>query len=355
MAVVIEDITGTVTDGSTITITGSGFGTHALGIEWLGGATGNIESGTNTNAFVRTGWTTSLDAWGDGTTERTPRYSTTQHHSGTKSIKSSYTTTAYNSGYAFDTGGTQTSLYFSYWTYFDWEAAFDGQWKTWRLMDTDSYNDGQTHAYNSQQYQTGDGDGEMSANYGMGYWNGSTPTEIFSLPIGITRNQWSRIEAYYIPETGGLANGVLQYYIHNQTAAVLERSNVSDLTSDPAGLRYFTIQNYLGNLISGSRDTCAVYVDDVYVQVGTQARVEICDSATWVARTHSEIQPPSAWADGETTVAANRGSFGPTDTVYLYVIDSAGAVNSEGYAITFADGVSTSASGGQFMQLNELL
>ena len=49
-------------------------------------------------------------------------------------------------------------------------------------------------------------------------------------------------------------------------------------------------------------------------------------------------------------VTVNRGSFGSSDTAYLYVVDSAGAINSSGLQITFGGSgggtVATTATGG---------
>jgi hypothetical protein len=88
--------------------------------------------------------------------------------------------------------------------------------------------------------------------------------------------------------------------------------------------------------------------DDLYVD-DTWARVIVGDASTLAASTHREIQIPSAWATGEVTVAVNRGSFAADASAYLYVVDSTGAVNSSGYAITFGDeGVDSTPSAFSF-------
>jgi len=60
------------------------------------------------------------------------------------------------------------------------------------------------------------------------------------------------------------------------------------------------------------------WLDDLYVD-SDQARVEIGNAATWVACTHREIQPWTAWADGSVTVTVNHGAL-PHGTAYLYAI-----------------------------------
>lgn len=79
-----------------------------------------------------------------------------------------------------------------------------------------------------------------------------------------------------------------------------------------------------------------VWWDDIYFD-GSASRVMIGDASTYSACTHFEMQPPTAWANDSITVTLNRGSFGATDTAYIYVFDSANAYNSSGLPITFGD------------------
>ena len=80
----ISSILGTVEDGANISISGQGFGTHSLKIEWLGGPNGNIESGKSGTVFSKSGWTV------DSTSSafQASEYSSVRAHSGEKSIKS---------------------------------------------------------------------------------------------------------------------------------------------------------------------------------------------------------------------------------------------------------------------------
>jgi hypothetical protein len=87
-----------------------------------------------------------------------------------------------------------------------------------------------------------------------------------------------------------------------------------------------------------SSDT--VYVDSLYID-NSFARVEMCDNATWANRAHCEIQPPTVWASGSITATFNQGSFISGSTAYLYVIDSAGNVNTTGYPLTIASASDT--------------
>jgi len=97
--------------------------------------------------------------------------------------------------------------------------------------------------------------------------------------------------------------------------------------------------------IAGSDTNVHPVYDDVYISTGAnaQARVEMCNSPTWADRTHCEIQPATAWTKGQITANYNSGSFTNGQTAYVYVVDSDGIVNSNGYMFTIQS-ESTSSS-----------
>lgn len=67
--------------------------------------------------------------------------------------------------------------------------------------------------------------------------------------------------------------------------------------------------------------------DDLYIQFGTHARVEIGDEACYSDCTQLEIQPPTAWVEDEITVELNYGGFDSDDEVYVFIIDDDGDVH----------------------------
>lgn len=96
--------------------------------------------------------------------------------------------------------------------------------------------------------------------------------------------------------------------------------------------------DYPNMLDSSARDpSCpasgAYAYDDIFIDF-TQARVEIGDAPTWSASRHKEIQIPTRWSDGTISIRVNTGTFTAGTRAYLYVVDAAGAVNSDGVAIT---------------------
>jgi hypothetical protein len=80
-----------------------------------------------------------------------------------------------------------------------------------------------------------------------------------------------------------------------------------------------------------------VYLDNTPARVFISSKNDITGN-WWAynASAHNEVQVPSAWSTSEIQVTVNRGTFGATDTAYLYVVDTDGAV-SPAYEITFGD------------------
>jgi len=88
----------------------------------------------------------------------------------------------------------------------------------------------------------------------------------------------------------------------------------------------------------------AIYLDRTY------SRVMLGNAATWATSTKREPQIPSAWATGSITATVNLGSLVGADAKYLYVFDSANTP-SAGYFLSDAGGptgsctLSTSGTG----------
>lgn len=80
--------------------------------------------------------------------------------------------------------------------------------------------------------------------------------------------------------------------------------------------------------------------DDIFIDF-TQARVELCNTSTWAARSTCHLQIPTAWSASSIGFTANTGGFSAGSTAYLYVVDSTGAANSNGYAVTVGGGADT--------------
>jgi hypothetical protein len=73
--------------------------------------------------------------------------------------------------------------------------------------------------------------------------------------------------------------------------------------------------------------------DDVYIDYAFN-RVILSDSATCSGITHGELQIPTAWNTSSITATLNRGSFASNASLYLYVYDANNNCNANGFPVT---------------------
>jgi hypothetical protein len=336
----ISSSSGTASDGQKMIIGGSGFGTNPLSkIEWLGGPDGNIEKGVTGQDFKKDGWSNN--------TSNPVKYSEIQIHSGLKSILSQWPSSSRSSGYFYDTGISGVGkIYVTWWAYFD-HVDSAGQWKKWRLRYDSNVNDTDGEVYENNWYSvTGSGSSSQFyvycdlENYISCYPNSdSTYKSIEVQPV----DQWVRIELYAEESSAnGIRDGSIQLYRHPQTSVIskikdFDGTVITRATNVTNRWRYFIFQNYWGNNSGGTGTKEKVYIDDIFIQVGTQARVEVGDNSTWENCKHREIQMPVSWDSSKIEFTFNRGSF-KGGVVYLYVVDEKGNVSDYDPATTGAQG-----------------
>jgi len=92
----------------------------------------------------------------------------------------------------------------------------------------------------------------------------------------------------------------------------------------------------IGDYFSSAGSQTWVDFDDIYVS-HTQARVELGNAPTYSACTVLETQVPTAWSGGQIAVKLNMGALG-SGAKYLYVIDSNGSVNNNGFLLGSSGG-----------------
>lgn len=310
----------------------------------------NIEAGTTGQVLSKTGWLRS--DWADydyGSSG--PRYSNDSAHSGSQSIRCSYNGGG-NCAFAYDMPDVAPGQRF----YATWWAKYsggnNGQWKMFRASEGLTIVDGnqQLNAYNwynddpiyvqQQNVLHPSRPAQRSLWYG-----GLYPT---------SDNTWHRIELDYVAGAAGTANGVVTVRVTKENGTISSATD-SDANTHPDGgsWRYAIWQNYLGNGITGVNN---IWLDDLYVQYNTPARVELCAGSTWSNRGKCEIQVPTAWGASSITAEVNTGNFAASSSAYMYVVDSTGTANATGYAVTISDsstptpvdGVCGSANGSSF-------
>lgn len=151
----------------------------------------------------------------------------------------------------------------------------------------------------------------------------------------IEDGNWHRFEAWIDLGTPNGGNGLYQVWKDTSTwGGVLSGTMI---TSD-CSFEEVHVQHYYAT-DTGTQPEANYWWDELYIDT-SRARVEIGNASTWAASTHRELQTTSAWSASSATFKLNRGSFAPGTSVYLYVVDDSGSA-SAGYPITIDSGGGT--------------
>jgi hypothetical protein len=333
----ITGTTGTVAHNGEITISGSGFGANSLAQEFLGGE--RIDAMSNNARIDQQGWAN----WSMMTpsTATYPHVTTERGWSGGKSIAfDTRGTTEYKQTLFFDTGSSGFNyLYTNAVIYLDHIDLLSGSYLQWKMMrwykvpDVLDHAQGLSGAYLSNRL--------ASSSFFTGFNSSTQFVNWFSQNLPGRRN-WYRYETWLrMNSAPGTGNGTFRVKVTNPlTGAVVADNTMSNVmfnaSGDSGNFRYLVIQNYFGNAADGGYNQAGngqavAFWDDLYISQ-SQARVEVCDQATYNACVNREIQYPTAWADGRITVRLNKGNKS-TVGAFLYVTDSTGAVNTNGYRL----------------------
>jgi hypothetical protein len=322
----VTDISGALTHGSTVTVSGSGFGAkpQAAPKKW-----DTFENGENGATLV------SVDPNWEvyGTVGK--RYSDVTPYSGSLSLRQHVT-----DGELFETNyytyaPATNELFVSYWMRIDVTSITQTILKLTRISSSTMgvYSGTSNTGLNNLQLQTTN---TLYCNYWTAgveqpcstHWSDDNTWN--NPPLG----EWVRVDMYKKASTAGASDGSIYAKIYgtNLVDGGTEIDTRNLMTR--AGGETWLLDSVLLGGMDGSDFAHDYYfaLDDVYID-STLARTEICDTAAWSARTHCEVQVASLWSDTSLTLATNLGQFvsGPA---YLYVIDSTGAVNATGFPVT---------------------
>jgi len=318
----VSGVSGTVTDGATINVTGSSFGTAPNSPEWLGA---NIENGTVGNLLSKAGWS-NMNSWAPVV------YANDQAHSGSKALKTIVDTSGNWNGlftYTFASPiAPGETAYLTWWVRAGSSTAA-GQWKLLRIAQDDSIVDG-PQEYVMFNWNNANGSQRVidpGTSNDQTHWSDN----------GIPRSDqtWQRVELILQASSINTYDG--QSTLLRYTGSAIEYDTWSatrNFTGSGQEYVYASFQNYIGNGITG---TIAFWFDDIYIQKGV-SRVEICNSSTWSARGHCEIQPWSSWSDTSVAITVSTGTFTSGTTVYVYVCDSANSCDATGLSVVIGGG-----------------
>jgi hypothetical protein len=337
------DITAAVSNmDGTVTITGDGFGENLLNFSWLGGMDGYIESGTLGQPADNwpSGWSRLDNAWPDPVFDG-------EAHSGSKSLLQH--DAPGDEFWAaepimYRLPSSQKTVYVSFWAKLDILQGSFGQWKVLRISPDNDVSDAQSgewdFLFNRVSGSTYRG---MQCEVSSGDWTDGYPGDDYNLRylnsyggVSIQSGKWQRfdIELTHNSEPGAEDGRLVvrsQQGTDNPKESTMNDGWETRCDADDVLTRYVIWQGYGGNGIEAEK----IWTDDMYVQWGTIARVELCIGSSWQDRGSCEIQPAESWTGDSVRINLNKGALNQ-ETAYLYIVDSAGITNEPGFPIALS-------------------
>ncbi len=298
----VSGVSGTLTHGSDVTISGSGFGTKSTAAPALFDKVEGTWAGLSNGQAIPTAtapWT--------GDSEST--YNTSSGEQ--RSIRSSANYHTVNSTYNFVDGfvapGRSSKLYVAWWFR---DNLFDTGGKFLRLSDSTNLENRTFTWANQGSYLYDYGDCIISGGSSVLWQSTQVPANIWhfhEIYFDTAAKTW----AVYVD---GVSHGSTRYSGCNS----LIIDEVWKVGMDAGG---------------ESPPTQTSWLDDIYID-NTWTHVVIGNASTYTACTHFEVQPASAWGASSASIKINQGSFADGSSQYLYVVDSTGVANATGFPIT---------------------
>lgn len=336
----VTGITGTSTNGSIITVTGTGFGANGPTIELYD----EFESGTIGNVISLTAGSATINEWSGSNGSGLTTYTNEWSHSGTKSMKNNWDTPTAEPGNQMQLDFSDaTEIFYSFWTMVpsgknvpgDTRPIVEGggggtntpNWKmSWVWGGV--FNNAHANEYASPVMVQSN----LSTPYPLLFTYNTSQGRVTGGEQGdhMTKGEWSRIDHYV---KGGVTDGILHAVETDATHGIVTKVNKIDV---------FTLENgYAWNHITipgygrGQTTNGVTVYDDVYVAtgLGARARVEIGNASTYAASTNIQIATVTSWSDTSVQATLRQGSLANFNGAYLYIIDANGTVNTNGYPL----------------------
>lgn len=304
-----------VSGSGPLTISGSSFGASGPSVLIFD----DFERGANGDNISTTA---TIGTW-SGYGSNTPKITTAEAHSGSRSgaLISSNSDNQLNKNFT-----NATELLITFWAKVPAGSCFPGASTPGTLTTISSWKmswfmDGPTGYLGNDDMCMP----TVVSNNTMMAGNSYTPSPYISLQSDNWNfSGWNRFTVW--AKAGSPTSSAGNWYYEWLGVTTQSRTSTQPVfAADGAVWNYVNIPGWHSGAVSNTD----VMYDDIYISTGANAaaRVELCDTNTWAARTHCEIQPPTAWSDTGITATYNPGSFINGQTAYFYVIDSTGAVS----------------------------
>jgi len=330
---VVTGVNGTVSNGQSITVNGSGFGstgpTVVMFDDFEKGTTGsNIMLGSNSSQIGT--WT--------GTGDSIPKYDATYKVSGSKAMMVNCQV-SYAASFETNNLPSFNRAFLTYWVYMPTTSTFPtntsggDNWKIAWLYGSDVLT-GDIMTF----MRLGTGNFSMDCN-------GCIADQTYVNPaFDMAKGAWYRISTYIDASTYS-SSDTRQLWVMSPG---LSKPFTQHIYSRQQLFRSGQMMNNL-SMNGYCRQTNAeskARFDDVYLAIGpnARARVEIGNASTYSACTNMTVVTPISWGSTSITGTVRQGGFTSGSRGYLYVTDSNGVVNSSGWPVTFGSSSSSGAS-----------
>lgn len=334
----VSSVSGTLTEGSSITITGSSFGANGPNIVLFD----NFEGGTNGNVISTGTGSATVGKWdrvGGGDNSNPPRYSNSYTHSGNMAFKADYTvktnTGTDSNSAAFVNGIDTGDVFLSYWYYLPATSSFpcynggSCNWKVAWIYGLNTTDDDQVLPVGLPG-RTNPPYSGWAATCNDCYGN----TEIwYSMPMN--KGKWYRVSAWVHATDDNTSKKMLWVASTDDSIPVTQKVNWSGrIFNDVDSIFEHFALSMWARWCNDCAESAARF-DDVYLATGqyAQARVEIGNAPTYAASTNLSIATVTSWSDTSVVATVRHGSFANLNNAYLYVFDANGNVNSNGYPL----------------------
>jgi hypothetical protein len=327
----VTSISGNISNGNTITISGSGFGTKAAA-PLISSYDNNISANNWANGTIGTGW---LLASGQGSVAlatSTPRSSLYQSDN---YINASMT---YNEGgFPYHTIGyhppTATDKYYycSFWKYVTANPftlmGSGGNMKDWRYYPTNDY--GIQTAWEAAQDTGG-----PYVHYG---WAADVPPSTDYVDVHTLNpvQTWIHQEVLVYAGTLNGNDGSIKAIFNGKNG--FDYTGISFLTTAHPNARNDILVGQVsgGSSVGGNIYIDQLYIDNTLAHVFISNKSDITNWLTYSSMAHNEIQVPKSWNTNSINITLNQGPFNNGDKAYLYVVNANGSISNP-YNITIS-------------------
>lgn len=330
----ISKLSGTVFSGEAMTITGANFGENGPSVavydDFEGGTLGQTVK-TGTGSATAGQW----DGYDGGLKVA---YSNVSKYGGTQSLEILNTTI---------TGGIRTKLpsnnlevFYTFWAYVPtdkwWPGAIsDTDWSpaNWKIVWLK--NDNNSTSTGADMYVPAYLGHKGPPAYLTALVSGNTLGSSTSYSVNgrpnIKRGEWFRLSAWI----KGRTDGTGQVHLWELTSeGMQQRININNANTIRTGGPYY-YNTFVLNGFARAGANNAIYFDDAYVATGinARARIEIGDNPAYDKCKVLSMFVPTSWSDSVVTGKVNLSRFANETKAYLFVFDSNGVSNAEGFPV----------------------